>query len=121
MSDYVGKVVVLDFWATWCAPCMMVSPHMQKIHEAYAERSVVVLAVHYDDQGDPKRYTKRNGYTFTVLDDGLTVAKRMGVSKIPTVMIIGPDGRVVHRQTGFAEGDEKKLVDSDRAIHKTNC
>ena len=90
--------------------CMVVSPQMQKIHDSYAERGVGVLAVHYGDQGEPMRYTEQNSFTFAVLDEGLATARLMGVSKIPTVMIIGPEERVVHRQTGFAAGDEQKLV-----------
>jgi thiol-disulfide isomerase/thioredoxin len=108
--DYRGKVVLLDFWATWCAPCMIVSPQLQKLHDKYADRGLVILAVHYDDQGEPKRYMRDNGYTFTVIDDGLDIAKRYGVSKIPTIIVVDPEGRVAHRQTGFAVGDEEKLT-----------
>lgn len=109
-ADFGGQIVVLDFWATWCAPCRVVSPHVQRIHEQYADQGVTVLAIHYGDQGDPATYMRKDGYTFTVLlDDDLTVARRLGVSKIPTVIIIAPDGRVEHRQTDFGDGDEQVL------------
>lgn len=114
-SSYKGRVVVLDFWATWCPPCMAVSPHMQAIQKKYVDRGVAVLAVHYDNEGEPKRYMKQHRYTFTALEDGYEVARKLGVSKIPTIMVVGPDGRVAYRQTGFANGDEKRIM---RVINK---
>jgi len=111
LADYSGKTVVLYFWATWCAPCKVMSSRMQNIHETYSDRNVVVLSIHYNNEGDPERYMKRNDYAFTVLDNGLTVANRMGVSKIPTVFIINPDGQVVYRQTGFAAGDKQRMIE----------
>jgi len=110
LSDYKGRVVVLDFWATWCRPCTKVSPHMQMLHEKYADAGVAVLAVHYDSRGEPDLYVDRHGYTYTVLDDGIAMARSYGVWRIPTIMIIGPDSRVAHRQTGFRDGDEKQLM-----------
>jgi len=109
-SSYAGHVVVLDFWATWCPPCLAVGPHMQAIQKKYADRGVAVLAVHYDNEGEPKRYMKQHRYTFTALNDGTAVAQKLGVSKIPTIMVVGPGGRIAHRQTGFAKGDEKQIM-----------
>ena len=110
MSDYRGRVVVLDFWATWCPPCLKVSPHMQALHERYDEKDVAILAIHYDDEGDPAAYMKKHGYRYRALTDGLAVAKKYGVSRIPTIMVISRDGRVLHRQTGFRRGDEKNIA-----------
>lgn len=131
MSDYRGRVVVLDFWATWCSPCHEVSPHMQAMHERYGEKDVAILAIHYNDRGAPAAYMKKHGYRFKALTDGLAVAKKYGVSRIPTIMVISRDGRVLHRQTGFGRGDEKNLariveearksrVPSDRSAGRTN-
>jgi peroxiredoxin len=109
LSDYDGKVVVLDFWATWCAPCLPVSPHMQAIHEKYADRGLMVLGIHYNDRGDPAAYMKEHGFTYPCMVDGLEVAKKYGVSQIPTIMVISPKGEVVHRQTGFAQSDLRQI------------
>jgi len=111
LSDYRGKVVLLDFWATWCPPCLEVSPHMQTLHERYADQGVVVLGVHYNDEGDPAEYMKRKKYTYPCLLSGRGVARTYGVSQIPTILVIDRDGVVAHRQTGFADGDEKRLAE----------
>jgi thiol-disulfide isomerase/thioredoxin len=109
LHDYHGKIVVLDFWATWCPPCLPVSPHMQALHEKYRDDGVLVIGIHYNDEGNPTAYIKEHGYDFLNMVDGFEVAQRYGVSKIPTIMIVSAEGTVVHRQTGFGEGDQRKL------------
>ncbi|MCP4250124.1 MAG: TlpA family protein disulfide reductase [bacterium] len=111
LDHYRGQVVVLDFWAVWCGPCIEVSPHMQALHERFADRGVAVLGIHYNDVGDPAAYQAEHGYTFPVMHGGKHVADRYGVSMIPTVIIIGRDGLIIHRQTGFTEGDEKQWIE----------
>lgn len=83
---------------------------MQKIHDEYGDQGVAVLAIHFDDSGEPVEYMKRHGFTYTVFGDGGEVVERMGVSRIPTIMIVDAAGRVAHRQTGFSVSDEPKLM-----------
>jgi peroxiredoxin len=110
LADYHGQVVLLDFWATWCAPCLAVSPHMQKLHEHYKDRGLAVIGIHYNDQGDPAAYADKHGYTYPSMTDGNTAARAYGVSRIPTLILVGRDGTVVHRQTGFHPDDVEVLV-----------
>lgn len=109
LSSYSGNVVVLEFWATWCAPCHEVTPVMQALHERYGERGLTVLGIHYNSEGDPAGYRRDRGLGFPILVDGLEVARAYGVSKIPAILVISRDGVVVHRQTGFAEADAERL------------
>jgi len=109
LSDYAGQVVILDFWATWCAPCHPASEHLQSLYEQYAELGLTILALHYGDKGDAATYVQEHGYTYTFFPDGLTVATEYSVSKIPTLIVIDRRGRVVHRRTGFGIGAAESL------------
>jgi thiol-disulfide isomerase/thioredoxin len=97
-----GKVLVLDFWATWCAPCREASPWVQKLHEQFAGNDdVVVLGVHYDGAGDPDAYMAEHGYTYPNIPDGSSVVEAYGIRGIPTILVIDRRGIVVHKQVGF--------------------
>jgi len=107
LADYDGKVVVLYFWATWCAPCAVSGPAIQDLHVRYSRNGdAAVVGVHYDDRGDAVAYQKKQGYTFDVIPDGRDVVSRFGIKKIPTFVIVGGDGTVLLSQIGFAVGDE---------------
>lgn len=108
-ADYRGRVVILDFWATWCAPCHPVSDFLQTLREEYDDRDLHILALHYDASGDPAAYARQKGYTFTIFPDAHKVAKLHGVSKIPTLIVVDRTGTVIHRQTGFNADDVAKL------------
>ncbi|MHC4991111.1 MAG: TlpA family protein disulfide reductase [Planctomycetota bacterium] len=106
-----GKIVVMDFWATWCPPCVEASPAFQTLHEQFEDDpDVIVLGVHFDDRGDPAAYMTEHGYTFPIIADGGEVARTYGIRKLPTVLIVDREGIVVHNQIGFAPGDEAELA-----------
>ncbi len=104
LADYRGKVLVLDFWATWCPPCKQTMPLVQKIHERFAENEdvqVVGIATAERRGGDPADFMKRNGYTYPCLLNGETVAPAYKAFGLPTFCVIGREGRVLHASTGF--------------------
>jgi thiol-disulfide isomerase/thioredoxin len=105
LSEYRGKVVVMDFWATWCPPCRAAMPGIQKVHEKYKAKGVVVLGMDCWESGDAPGYMKENGITYGLIMKADEAAKAYGVSGIPTLYVIGPDGKVAYRTVGF-EGEE---------------
>ena len=110
-TQYDSRVVLYYFWATWCAPCVIPSPEIDEIAKRYRnDDRVQVLAVHYDSQGNPVEYAAQHGYGFRIVPDGDAVVKAFGVKKIPSVIVVGRDGAVIHRQTGYAEGDGDALA-----------
>lgn len=102
-----GKTVLIDFWATWCAPCVRSMPHIQKVHEDYKDQGLVVLGINNESPEKPRSFMKKNGYTFTVLTDpGSKVARAYGVRGIPTTYIVDPQGYVVTHTVGYKPESE---------------
>ncbi|MFG0330672.1 MAG: TlpA family protein disulfide reductase [Phycisphaerales bacterium] len=106
-----GEVVVLDFWATWCGPCKRAMPGMQALHEKFEDQPVKIIGVNvWDDEGDPVGYMEENEFSYMLLLKGDSVAEAYGVSGIPTFYVIGPDGKIVHREVGFNPDGEAELA-----------
>ena len=110
LADYKGKVVFLNFWATWCEPCREEMPGMERLHRAYKDRGLVVLAVSLDSQGASvvNPFLKKFGLTFPVaLDPKMTVRERYGVWAVPSTFIIDRAGKRVLFANGAREWDGK--------------
>lgn len=99
LSDQWGKVVAIDFWATWCGPCMAVMPEMKKIYEEYKDRDdVVFITVSLDHEEESlRRVIEEQQLGFPVIFSGQgweeSAAKAFGVTSIPSSFVIGRDGR----------------------------
>lgn len=109
LSAYKGKVVLLDFWATWCPPCKEAMPYIQKMHEDLAKDGLVVLGIAVDNQGDPAKFMEKKGFTYTGLLEGGKVSNTYGISGIPQLYIIGRDGKVAFQETGFTRDNVVKI------------
>lgn len=100
LAEYRGRVVVLDFWATWCAPCSKVMPRIEKLHRKYGGQGVVVFGVSSWETGDPVALMKKKNCTYGLLLKGEEVAPAYGVETLPAICVIGPDGRVIYSHAG---------------------
>jgi thiol-disulfide isomerase/thioredoxin/outer membrane lipoprotein-sorting protein len=112
LSKLRGKVVVLDFWATWCGPCILSMPGVQKLHEKFKGKPVEVFGVDTweSEKADPVAFMKKKGVTYRVLLKGDAVAQAYGIKGIPTFYVIGPDGKVLHASSGYNPKNEEKLT-----------
>lgn len=110
LSDFEGKVVVISFWATWCAPCLQELPFMQGFYEAH-DGNLVVLAITTDGPdtiSEVRNIVRRNRWTMPILLDldGGVMAQLNPRGTQPFTMFIDRQGRLAHSHEGFASGDE---------------
>jgi peroxiredoxin len=110
-----GKVVVLDFWATWCGPCVAGLPTMQKVTDAFKDRGVVFYGIDLREPADRvQSFVDKKKWTFSVLlDEKGDVAKQYKVNGIPHSIVIGKDGKILNVHVGFggAAALEKQLTE----------
>ena len=106
LSDFRGKGVVLNFWASWGGPCKSEMPHFQEAYETYGEDlhflMVNMSTAFGDTQADAEKLLADNGYTFPVyFDTGAQCAYGYGISGIPVTIFIDKDGNLVSSKTGM--------------------
>jgi len=103
LSDFRGKVVFLNVWATWCPPCRIEMPSMERLHRRFRDRGLVVLAVSEDENGTAavQPFIDEMGLTFPILlDEDGVIPPRYGVTGYPETFIIDREGRVVQHTIG---------------------
>ena len=100
-----GRVVLLNFWASWCLECRPEMPMFEQLHREFARRGLTVLGLNVrEDDEAVRRYAREMGLTFTlVLDRGGVIGVRYGVIGMPTTFLIGRDGRAVALAIGPRE------------------
>jgi peroxiredoxin len=114
LSQYRGKVVMLNFWATWCPPCRAEMPAMERLHGIMQGLDFIMLAVNAEPDGAEKvpAFLKERPHSFPVLlDPGAKAQNRYGVFRFPETFIIGKDGVILNHILGAREWDESATVD----------
>ncbi|MBI5310418.1 MAG: TlpA family protein disulfide reductase [Actinobacteria bacterium] len=112
LAEYRGKVVLLNFWASWCGPCKDESPAMERAYQRYKSRGFVVLGAGVDDlTKDAQAFVKRYGLTYPIVKYGSANAtKDFGTRYMPESFVIDREGRVVALRRG--QVDDKWLDDN---------
>lgn len=124
LSQFRGKVVLMDFWAVFCKPCVIALPKIQEIHEKYNDKELVVLMINVsEDKNKIQKFIEENGYTFQVLlgSGNMNVQKNYGVIGIPHTYIIDKQGKVAYSRIGYGPGSEKLLISEiDKLLKETS-
>jgi peroxiredoxin len=121
LKDHLGKdVVYVDFWATFCQPCLAAMPHLKAMHERYASKGFTVVAVSMDGPesiGDVRAFVERNKLPFpVVLDEDSSIAAAYNPRKsAPLGVLIDRSGRIVKVHEGYNQGDER-VLDEEVAV-----
>lgn len=112
LSDYRGKVVIVNFWATWCPPCREEMPSMQRAWERLKGDGVVMLAVNVgEDEEQVFTFTADYPVDFPMLlDQDSTVISKWPIKALPTTFVIDQEGRIVYRAVGGREWDDPALL-----------
>ena len=112
LSSYRGRVVFLNFWATWCPPCRAEMPSMERLHQLLRGRGLEIVAVDLQESKETARkFVKDNALTFTVLlDPQGAVGGAWGAQSIPTTYLIDRKGAILARSVGSREWDSADMV-----------
>jgi thiol-disulfide isomerase/thioredoxin len=108
LSEHQGKTVIVDFWATWCPPCVFQVPELNKLHAAHADAGdVVVIGVAIDVEGESivRPWAEENGIEYIVALGDEKLATEFGALGFPTLIVIRPDGSIESRHVGLIEYD----------------
>jgi peroxiredoxin len=112
LADYRGKVVVVNFWATWCPPCVLEMPSMQKAWEAIRKDNVVMLAINNGE--DAKRvqafYHKSNVTFPLLLDTNANIMAEWKARGMPSTFVVDPEGRLVYQALGGRDWNHPTIL-----------
>jgi thiol-disulfide isomerase/thioredoxin len=111
LSDYKGKTVYLDFWASWCGPCKQSFPWMNDMNAHYGNKGLHMVAINVDQKADDaKAFLKVNPAGFDIaFDQAGRTPKSYGIKGMPTSVLIGMDGKVLMVHRGFRDEDRIEL------------
>jgi thiol-disulfide isomerase/thioredoxin len=114
LADYKGKVVILDFWATWCGPCRELMPTLVDLKKKYGEKGLVVVGVTSENAAPVRAFRRDNpeiNYDFFL--DGLQTATTVyHAASLPTTVIIGRDGKVAYWDAGYSPDETPQQLES---------
>lgn len=115
LSNFRGKAIFLNFWATWCAPCIAEMPDIQELYDQFGEEAAFLLV----SDEDPERihnFMKNRGFDMPVYIRRGGVPADLASGSIPVTFVISPDGQIIIRKTGVAKWNSNKMQDLMREL-----
>jgi thiol-disulfide isomerase/thioredoxin len=111
LDDFRGRTVIVNFWATWCEPCVAEMPALQRLRNRLAALGIEVIAVNYEENpGRIQPFVERLGLTFPIVrDHDGTARSAWRVNVFPASFVIGPDQRIVWRAAGEIDWDDPRV------------
>ena len=112
-TDLEGKVVIVDFWATWCPPCRQMIPELKKVYDKFKGRNVEILAISLDEGGAEtvKEFVEKSAINYTVLLGDREISKKFGqINAIPTSFIIDKQGNIRDKHIGFRNAEDMERI-----------
>lgn len=118
LEELRGKVVLVDFWASWCAPCKEELPVLEKLHNQFKDKGLVIVGVNIDNEAaNMDDFLRREKLSFTIVPDSKReVAGRYKPEKMPSSYLIDKKGIVRHVHAGFKKGDAASIEAEIKAL-----
>jgi peroxiredoxin len=113
LATWQGKLLVVNFWATWCTPCIEEMPELQRFADDYAQRNVAVIGIGVDEADKIRDFRRQHQLRFPLFVagfEGMNIAQQLGNPEpvLPYTALISPDGRIVEEHSGRIEPPELK-------------
>ena len=106
LSELQGKPVIINFWATWCGPCVKEIPAFERLKDDFGDKIGIIAVNCGDDAGTVKDFVEENGYTFpVVLDEEYSISMLYPTNSIPYTVVVDAEGKVTHISTGALDAD----------------
>ncbi|GAA6282794.1 TlpA family protein disulfide reductase [Enterocloster bolteae] len=106
LSELQGKPVIINFWATWCGPCVKEMPAFERLKDDFGDKIGIIAVNCGDDAGTVKDFVEENGYTFpVVLDEEYSISMLYPTNSIPYTVVVDAEGKVTHISTGALDAD----------------
>ena len=106
LSELQGKPVIINFWATWCGPCVKEMPAFERLKEDFGDKIGIIAVNCGDDAETVKDFVEENGYTFpVVLDEEYSISMLYPTNSIPYTVVLDAEGKVTHISTGALDAD----------------
>jgi len=114
ISEWQGKIQIINFWATWCPPCLKEIPEFIKLQAEYQDKNVQFIGIAIEDQAAVEQYLKTTQVNYPMLiagDEGISLSQQLGniVNAVPFTLIVNQQGQIIHRQPG--ELSNEKIIE----------
>lgn len=109
LKQYKGKTIFLNFWATWCKPCLEEMPSIQKAQDILKNENIIFLSASDETAEQIEQFKKENNYSFNYVR--IQNQEELNIMALPTTFIFNPDGKLVFNEMGYHKWDDKNNID----------
>lgn len=109
LKNYKGKIILLDFWATWCPPCRAAIPHLINLYEKFGDRNFIIFGIGLDEKELLINMRDEMNIKYPILIGNNEIAKYYQIQAIPTLVLLDKNGKIYYKEVGFSEEGVKKL------------
>ncbi|MBC8389595.1 MAG: TlpA family protein disulfide reductase [Actinobacteria bacterium] len=113
LSDFNGKILILNFWATWCPPCREEIPNFVEVYNEYESKDVQFIGVSNEDISTLKSFVEDYDISYPILIDDANIMGKWGISAIPTTFVFDKNGQIIFKNVGMMTGEQLKNIIED--------